>query len=223
MAVLPSNAYSDYTLTSEQPTLVNDSVSGKSIDRHVNGHLWSFSINFPKLTALEFAELDGFLTDKSTYKSFTITLPDREPQGIATGTPLVNTSSGGYAKGSSSINVDGFTVATTDILKAGDLLKFANHTKVYMNIADVDSGAANNLTLEDGSGVLLLEDGFELLLEDSGQSTLTIEPPLMEAVADNEALTVTNVPFTVLNTNNHDSAVTSPIIYDFNLSLIEDL
>jgi len=222
MSALPYQSFAKYTLTDNQPTLFSDSDSGKTIDRHVNGHLASFNISYPKLLNTQFAELDGFLTDASTYKSFTITLPDREPLGVATGTPLVNTDSGGYAKGISSINVDGFTANTTDILKAGDILKFANHTHVYTNITDVDS-SVGSIALEDGTGVLLLEGGTtdELLLEISGQATLTIEPPLKQSITDNEALTVTNVPFTIRRTKPHQSMVTPPYIYDFNFNAIE--
>jgi len=218
MPQLPSNAYAEYTLKSHQPTLYNAASNGKSLNRHVNGHITSFNISFPVLTASQFAELDGFLTDVSTYKSFTITLPDREPQGVATGTPLVN---GAAAKGDTSINVDGLTVATTDILKAGDILKFSGHTHVYTNISDVDSGAADNLTLEDGTGVLLLETGDDLLLESSGQATLSIQPPLKESVSDGEALTLTSVPFTVVCTNDHSSNVQAPILYNFSFEAKE--
>jgi hypothetical protein len=47
----------------------------------------------------------------------------------------------------------------TGTLKAGDLVKFA-HSKVYMIVADVTADGSN-------------------------EATLTIEPPLREALADN--------------------------------------
>jgi len=193
MSQLPSNEYAQYTLKSHQPTLYNGASNGKSLNRHVNGHITSFNISFPVLTASQFAELDGFLTDVSTYKSFTITLPDREPQGVATGTPLVN---GALAKGVTSIVTDGWTISQTGIMKAGDLLLFSGHTHVYTVVTDTNSDV-------------------------SGNSTLSIQPPLKEAIADGESLTVTSVPFTVVCTNDHSSNVQAPIFYNFSFDVKE--
>ena len=56
----------------------------------------------------------------------------------------------------------------TGTLKAGDFIKFANHDKVYMIVSDLN-----------------------------GSGTLTIEPALREATANDTAITYDNVPFTV--------------------------
>lgn len=53
----------------------------------------------------------------------------------------------------------------TGTIKAGDFIKFAQHDKVYMVVNDFSSG------------------------------TMTIEPGLVESVADNEAVTYNSVPF----------------------------
>ena len=63
----------------------------------------------------------------------------------------------------------------TGTLKAGDFVKFASHTKVYMVVADATSS--------------------------SNASTVTIEPPLISALADNSVVTYDNVSFTVHLTN----------------------
>ena len=60
----------------------------------------------------------------------------------------------------------------TGTLKAGDYIKFASHNKVYMVVADVTADGSN-------------------------EATLTIEPPLITALADDSAVTYDNVPFTV--------------------------
>ena len=59
--------------------------------------------------------------------------------------------------------------------KAGDFIKFASHTKVYMVVSDVTSS--------------------------SNAATVTIEPPLITALADDSAVTYDNVPFTVYLTS----------------------
>ena len=56
------------------------------------------------------------------------------------------------------------------MVKAGDLIKF-NHSKVYMIVEDVTPS--------------------------SNASTLTIEPPLRDALADDEQVNYDNITFTV--------------------------
>lgn len=187
----PSTEFAKYTLTSHQPVLHNSNASGKSLSRKVSGHLHTFNISHPVLTAANYGVLDGFLCDKD-YVSFTVTLPDREPQGIATGTPLVN---GALAKGQSSIVTDGWTISQTGIMKAGDILIFA-HTHVYTVLADANS------------------DG-------SGNATLSISPDLKEAIENNEAITVNSVPFTVRLDKAHESQVSPPVLFNFNFNVTE--
>jgi hypothetical protein len=92
----------------------------------------------------------------------------RPPAGVATGTPLVN-NGGGYGIGAKSIATDGWTISITGIVKKGDLVKFSSHSKHYTIQADANSNG-------------------------SGQATLTIEPGLSAAIADNEALVVVGEP-----------------------------
>ncbi len=74
---------------------------------------------------------------------------------------------GSHSAGDTTITVD----AMTGTLKAGDLVKFA-HDKVYMIVADVTADGSN-------------------------EATLTIEPPLREALADNSSVTYDGIEFTV--------------------------
>jgi len=74
---------------------------------------------------------------------------------------------GSHSAGDTTISVD----AMTGTLKAGDLIKFA-HSKVYMIVSDVTADGSN-------------------------EATLTIEPPLREALADDSSVTYDGVEFTV--------------------------
>ena len=74
---------------------------------------------------------------------------------------------GSHSAGDTTITVD----AMTGTLKAGDLIKFS-HDKVYMIVADVTADGSN-------------------------EATLTIEPPLREALADNSSVTYDGIEFTV--------------------------
>ena len=162
---------SDFTainIKSNQQTQVSISDSGKSFRRQVAGQYWSFSLSFPEMTRTNFAPLQAFMIkQRGAKESFTVTFPSyMNAQGTASGSPT-----GTASAGATSITLGGSGSGT---LKAGDFIKFANHDKVYMIVADAGNIASSN--------------------------TLTIEPPLQTAVSG-IAITYDSVPFTVYAPN----------------------
>ncbi len=162
---------SDFTainVKSNQQTQVSVSDSGKSFRRQVAGQYWSFSLSFPEMTRTNFAPLQAFMIkQRGAKESFTVTFPSyMNAQGTASGSPT-----GTASAGATSITLGGSGSGT---LKAGDFIKFANHDKVYMIVADAGNIASSN--------------------------TLTIEPPLQTAVSG-IAITYDSVPFTVYAPN----------------------
>ena len=162
---------SDFTainVKSNQQTQVSVSDSGKSFRRQVAGQYWSFSLSFPEITRANFAPLQAFMIkQRGAKESFTVTFPSyMNAQGTASGSPT-----GTASAGATSITLGGSGSGT---LKAGDFIKFANHDKVYMIVADAGNIASSN--------------------------TLTIEPPLQTAVSG-IAITYDSVPFTVYAPN----------------------
>tara|TARA_Y100000592_G_scaffold100699_1_gene182120 strand:- start:3233 stop:3649 length:417 start_codon:yes stop_codon:yes gene_type:complete len=107
---------------------------------------------------------------------------------------------GVHAVGDTTIDIDGMTGS----LKAGDFVSFASHSKVYMVVADATADGSN-------------------------EATITIEPPLINALANNEAVTYDNVSFTVYLTNDVQEfgAVGSDsqgkLLYQFELDVEEAL
>ena len=99
--------------------------------------------------------------------------------------------------------MDGFAHDGTKRFKAGDMIKFASHTKVYMVVEDVTAS--------------------------SNAATVTIEPPLITALSDNSTVTYDDVPFTVHLTNDVQEfgAVSSTkdgdLLYQFELDVEEAL
>jgi hypothetical protein len=185
----------DIKVSSFTPTLVSETQSMKRQVRRRGGQRWAFEVNYPPMARSEFAPVYAFcIAQRGQYETFTFVPPVvSDPQGTATGTPLVN---GAQSAGDNTIVTDGWSNSIT-ALKAGDFLKFSGHNKVYMVTADATS------------------DG-------SGNATLTIEPPLIADVSDNEALTVGDVPFTVSLVNDtQEFSAGPPNIYEFNLQLIE--
>lgn len=181
-------------LINDQPIISSVSRTRRSQRRITAGHLWLIKASYPSMFRAAISPLFAF-SAKQRGDSFQITLIDKNtPQGAGTGTPLVQ---GAVVAGTSSIPIDGWTFSITGILKAGDILKFANHTKVYMVEDDVNS---------DGAGL----------------ANISITPPLIEALIDNEAVTINNVPFTVTFKDGvHRWKTTNPEISTYTIDLIE--
>ena len=195
----PSQQFDTVSLKSKQPTLVNDASNGRSVSRYAGGHLWHFGISHPPLFRSVMAPIDGFLSYVGKRKKFSIVLPDRAiPQGVATGAPAIDNASG-YAKDTDTINLKNVTPSTTNWFKAGDFFKADGHAKVYMCVENCNSDVSGNVTL-------------------------IFEPPLAEAVADSELLTVVNVPFQVMSVKTHSTMVGNPAsLYKTDVTLMEAL
>ena len=154
-----------------RPTLFNQTLSGKKQVRQIGSQYFSFTVQMPPLQQEKAQEVFAFLQkQKGSFEDFTIVAPlDNLGAGKAeTDIQVV----GAHTSGDASIALDGFSASQTGALKAGDLIKFASHSKVYMVRDTADSLSA-------------------------GEMTLTIEPNLVASLADNEAVTVNKPSFTV--------------------------
>ena len=154
----------------ESNTLISISDSGRRFARKIDNQRWKFTVGYQNLTRVEFAPILAFITkQRGAKETFTITPPKiKDALGSETTTISVN---GVHAVGDSTIAIDGFNADSAGSLKAGDFLKFASHTKIYMVVADVTPS--------------------------SNAATVTIEPPLIEALADDSTVTYDDVSFTV--------------------------
>ena len=158
-------------IKSIQNTIVSKSINGKKLSRTVDNQRFGFTARVITSTRSDvYGNLMAFIMkQRSRKENFTIIPPDvSSTKGSETGTVLVN---GVHAVGDTTIAMDAFASDGAGRFKAGDLIKFASHNKIYMIVEDVTSS--------------------------SNASTVTIEPPLITALADNSAVTYTNVPFTV--------------------------
>ena len=164
-----SNAkFESLGIKSIQNTILSKSQSGKKLARQIDGQRFGFTARI--ITAKRsdvYGELMAFIIkQRSGKENFTIIPPEVEDaRGTASGTPH-----GTASAGATSITLGGTGTGT---LKAGDFIKFANHDKIYMVVADQS---------------------------DISTGSLTIEPPLTTAVSSSD-ITYDNVPFTVHLTN----------------------
>ena len=162
-------------IRSIQNTIISKSQSGKKLARQIDNQRFGFTARIITGKRSDiYGELMAFIIkQRSGKENFTIIPPEIEDaRGTETGTVLVN---GVHAVGDTTIAMDGFAGDGAGRFKAGDFLKFASHDKVYMVVADATSS--------------------------SNASTVTIEPPLITALADDSIVTYDNVPFTVHLTN----------------------
>ncbi len=162
-------------IKSIQNTIISKSVSGKKLARQIDNQRFAFTVRIVTGTRSDvYGELMAFIMkQRSGKENFTIIPPEIEDaRGNESGTVLVN---GVHAVGDTTIAMDGHNNDGTHKFRAGDFLKFASHNKIYMVVANVTSS--------------------------SNASTVTIEPPLLTALADDSVVTYDNVPFTVHLTN----------------------
>ncbi len=190
-------------IKSIQNTIISKTVSGKKLARQIDNQRFGFTARI--ITAKRsdvYGELMAFIVkQRSSKENFTIIPPEIEDaRGSETGTVLVN---GVHAVGDTTIAMDGFAGDGAGRFKAGDFIKFASHTKVYMVVADATSS--------------------------SNASTVTIEPPLITALADDSVVTYDNVPFTVHLTNDIQqfgaigSNKDGDVLYQFEFDVEESL
>ena len=200
---ISSSAFSTMGIKSIQNTIISKSDSGKKLARQIDGQRFAFTaqIIIGKRSDV-YGELMAFIMkQRSRKENFTIIPPEIEDaRGNETGTVLVN---GVHAVGDTTIAMDAFASDGAGRFKAGDFIKFASHDKVYMVVSDVTSS--------------------------SNAATVTIEPPLTTALADDSVVTYDNVPFTVHLTNDVQDFGTvgadkdGNLLYQFELDVEEAL
>ena len=160
-----------FNFTSNRPNNTAYTLSGKRSVKQFAAQYFSFSVQMPPMKQSDFQQYYAFLVkQKGSFEDFTFEYPLDNLGADKSETDIL--ANGVQAIGDSTIAMDGFSVSTDDVLKGGDLIKFSGHNKVYMVTGDANSNA-------------------------SGQATVSIEPPLQVALADNEAVTVNKPSFTV--------------------------
>ena len=172
---ISSAKFGTFGIKSIQNTIISKTVSGKKLARQIDGQRFAFTVQIITGKRSDiYGELMAFIMKQRSQKeNFTIIPPEIEDaRGNESNTVLVN---GVHAVGDTTIAMDGHHNDNPHAFKAGDFIKFASHTKVYMVVEDVQAS--------------------------SNASTVTIEPPLITALANDSVVTYDNVPFTVYLTS----------------------
>ena len=189
---------SDAEIGSEQKTIVSVTTSGRVQTRQIDGQKFTINLDYAPMTRANFAPIKAFLMkQRSRLNTFTIIPPVvSNAQGVASTVISTNAS---VSAGATTCTIDGMTVSTNGILKAGDYFRFTGQDKVYMAVEDLDA------------------DG-------SGEGTLTFEPPLRTNVTDNTIIIYDNVDFTVrLKNDIQEYNIVTNDLYKYQIDLIENL
>lgn len=181
-----------------QPTLVSVSHSLVRQARSRGGaQRWAIEATYASsLSRAELAPVFAFaIAQRGQYEIFTLTPPAlwSTARGVHTGTPKVD----GAAQSGRTVNTKGWTPSTAGILLAGDFIKFNGHAKVYMVTADAASDA-------------------------TGDAAVTIEPALIQSPANDEAIVVENVPFSVaFAADKQEFDLSPPDWHSYKVSFVE--
>ena len=168
---ISTSKFSTMGIQSIQPTIISKSISGKKLSRTIDAQRWAFTISVITSTR---ATAYGELMAfivKQRSGKENFTIVPPEIEDARGNISGTVLVNGAHAVGDTTIAVD----AMTGTLKAGDMVKFA-HDKIYMVVADVTADGSN-------------------------EATITIEPPLTTALANNSSVTYDDVAFTVHLTN----------------------
>ena len=165
---ISNSKFSTMGIKSIQTTIISKSDSGKKLARQIDGQRFGFTAEIITGKRSDvYGELMAFIIkQRSGKENFTIVPPEiKNARGTASGSPT-----GTASAGATSITLGGTGTGT---LLSGDYIKFSNHDKVYMVVADQS---------------------------DISTGSLTIEPPLTTAVSSTD-IAFDNVAFTVYLTN----------------------
>lgn len=156
-------SFNQIGFTAKSYNLMSESLSGRTQVRHIGGQRFEFKASYPPITATEFAPVNAFIMSQNgSAETFQIILPEISVKsGNATGAVKATASA---AIGATSVGIDGLS----GTLKAGDTIKFGNHSKVYI-----------------------------IVTNRTGTGSLTFFPALRTAIANNTDVIYTAVPFTV--------------------------
>ena len=166
MTYPPSPKFNAINLQSESPTLFSESISGRQQSRKIGGQKWSFTASYAPMKRTEFNPVFSFVVaQKGRHGVFTIV-----PTGISSPSGSV---SGTVTCAAAALGLESVTIAgLTGTFKAGDMIKFSGHSKVYMLTADR-----------------------------AGNGAMAFTPPLIAAVSSSNTVIYNNVPFTVRLSN----------------------
>lgn len=195
MAFPLTDKVTNLDFSSQQPTLISTSLSGKEQRGQLSSQKWFVSMRLNSLNASDRRELQAFIQDQNgRLTAFDLELPSELADSSAGYTGSI-TVDGAHSIGDTSVDIDSSANGTL-VLKPGDLIRFAGAVKTYM---------VTNNVLADGSG----------------KASVSISPALQTALTDTTAVTHTNVKLNVRINNDFSYSIGQEFFADVRLDFIE--
>ena len=147
MATFPTNPIPTNVSIKSINQVYTSKFNNLGMEKRSNGaQRWEITLDYPTMNFVQGKALFAFImAHRGSLKTFDLALPS--PLNNTSGTHIgtFNVIAGNTT--GSSFSIGGLTPLTNGLLKAGDLVQFSNHEKVYMITADVDSDGSGNSTL----------------------------------------------------------------------------
>jgi hypothetical protein len=145
----PTANFKTMSWRSNNNIVTTETLTNKIFSKDIGGHYWSFTLKSVPLLRADFDPIWSFLVQqKGSFDTFTVVPPDiNSTKGTFTNSSGTNLPIGVSASaGATSVIA---TPTGSGTLKAGDLIKFSNHDKIYMLTADVtlSNGSAETLNI----------------------------------------------------------------------------
>ena len=209
--------FASVKFTSDQPTIVDRTHSGRVITRAIAGQFWKVAITYNPLTRAEFEPVSSFLMAmQGSLKPFFVYLPQyltaRDSSFASNNTSAAVTvdESGGVDAGRTYIKV---AYGGSGTPKPGDIFNIidsnnSNHLKTYM-VTRYETSSSHSTEF----GAL-----------SSGEKRLSFNPPLQYSISHGAELEFTNPKIRVINKNRtNEYSLNTNNLFKFSLNLEEAL
>ena len=204
--------FASVKFTSDQPTIVDRTHSGRVITRAIAGQFWKVAITYNPLTRAEFDPVNSFLMAmQGSLKPFFVMLPQYSAFNASNTDNAVQAADGSaVAAGKTYMKI---TYSGAGTPQPGDIFNIidsnnSNHLKTYM-VTRYETDSSHSTEF----GAL-----------SSGQKRLSFNPPLQYEVSNGAELEFTNPKIRVINKNRaNEYSLNTNNLYKFSLSLEEAL
>ena len=207
--------FASVKVTSNQPTAVSLTNSGRATGRSIAGHRWKISITYNPLTRDQFEPIYNFLLERrGRLKPFEVVLPQydspRTAIAVSSGTQIIV--KGDISAGATNFLADNHSDTSspyTGGLRPGDMFNFtdssnSNHKKTYRVVRTMD------------------RDNYLGTQPNTDERRYYTIPSIEKDVADDSVLVSTNPTFRVIQEQDiREYSLGTNNLYQFSLNLIE--
>lgn len=174
-------------------------LSGRRIRSATGTTVFGATAVFPIMSQTEFRPILAFITQaRGALNSFDVTFPEISKSSL-TSTSHTITVASDTVGGSTEIPITATTSDGDDIVKVGDLVRFSNHTKVYMVTETLTESSAGNHFMK-------------------------ITPGLVNGISTGNTVTYNDVPFRMTLANDvQEIQVGTEQLYRYELDFIEEI